>query len=102
MGVLSLRDSSLAQLDSLGDSLSPQAIRRCRFILEENERVLGLAAALPDNDRHAIAALCAESFRGAADLYEIVVPQMKAMIEAMLTAGAIGADKPAPVLAAAW
>ena len=92
MGVPALRDSNLEQLNSLGDRLSAQAARRCRFILEENERVLRLAAALPRGDRREIGALCAESFRGAAELYEIVIAPMKAMVEAMLAApGVIGA-----------
>lgn len=92
MGVPALRDASLEQLNSLGDRLSAQAVRRCRFILEENERVLRLAAALRRGDRREIGALCAGSFRGAAELYEIVIPPMKAMIEAMLAApGVIGA-----------
>ena len=92
MGVQALRNSSLEQLNSLGDRLPAQAVRRCRFILEENERVLRLAAALPHGDRREIGALCAESFRGAAELYEIAIPALKAMVEAMLAApGAIGA-----------
>lgn len=92
MGVQALRDSSLAQLESLRDRLPAQAERRCRFILEENERVLRLAVALALGDRREIGALCAESFRGAAELYEIVIPPMKTMVASMLAApGAIGA-----------
>jgi len=92
MGVPALRDSRLEQLRGLGDGLPAQAARRCQFILEENERVLDLVAALTSGDRGAIGKLCAESFRGATDLYEIVVPAMTAMIEAMLAApGTIGA-----------
>lgn len=92
MGVASLRDSSLELLESLGDRIPSQTMRRCRFILEEMERVLQLAIALPRGDSKEIGALCAASFHGASELYEIVTSPMKAMIEAMLAApGTIGA-----------
>ncbi len=92
MGVPALRYASLKQLDSVSDALSARAARRCRFILEENERVLRLENALARGDREQIVALCAESFRGATELYEIVTFPMKMMVDAMLAApGAIGA-----------
>jgi galactokinase len=54
--------------------------------------VLALAAALPGGKRDSIRALCAASFAGARDLYEIVVPEMEAMMDAMLSGpGVIGA-----------
>ncbi len=94
--VKALRDVNVAQFNAHAADLDPIVARRCRFIIEENERVLALAAALkvaerPDA-RERIAAICAASFRGARDLYEIVVPEMEAMLEVMLSApGAIGA-----------
>jgi len=92
MGVASLRDSSLEQLESYKGTLSDQVMRRCRFILEENARVLALAEALTAGNREAIKNLFAESFRGAAELYEITAPAMHAMIQAMNAApGVIGA-----------
>lgn len=91
-GVHTLRDVSLAQLEACAPDLPPVVVRRARFIIEENQRVLGLAAALPGGDRAAIGRLAAESFAGARDLYEISVPAMEAMIEAMLGGpGVIGA-----------
>jgi galactokinase len=66
--------------------------RRCDFIVAESARAERLALALTLNDRVAAARLCAESFAGARDLYEICSPAMVAMMEAMLAApGAIGA-----------
>jgi galactokinase len=94
--IKALRDVSVAQFNAHAADLDPVVARRCRFIVEENERVLALAAALKvaqrPEARERIGALCAASFRGARDLYEIVVPEMEAMLEAMLSGpGAVGA-----------
>jgi galactokinase len=92
MGVSSLRHSSLQQLEACRGTLPEQVYRRCRFILDENARVLALSEALSAGRRDTVATLCSQSFRGAAELYEIVAPSMKAMIAAMVGApGAIGA-----------
>ncbi len=85
-GVTALRDVTSAQLAEYASELDPTVERRCRFVLEENERVHGLARALAADDRGAIGALCAQSFAGARDLYEISVPAMEAMLEAILAA----------------
>ncbi|MBP8973118.1 MAG: galactokinase [Anaerolineae bacterium] len=91
-GVRALRDVSLVQLDAARTSLDETVYRRGRFIIQENQRVLDLSQALSAKDVPCIAALTAESFAGARDLYEIVVPQMEAMIAAMRCApGALGA-----------
>lgn len=91
-GVRTLRDVTLEQLDAARSLLDDTVYRRCRFIIQENQRVLDLAEALSTKDIPCIAALTAESFAGARDLYEIVVPQMEAMIAAMRCApGVLGA-----------
>jgi len=91
-GVRTLRDVSLEQLDAARASLDETVYRRGRFIIQENQRVLDLSEALSAKDVPCIAALTAESFAGARDLYEIVVPQMEAMIAAMRCApGVLGA-----------
>ena len=54
--------------------------------------MLALAAALPAGKRDAVRTLCAASFAGARDPYEIIVPEMEAMMDAMLSGpGVIGA-----------
>jgi len=91
-GVRTLRDVTLEQLDAARTLLDDTVYRRARFIIQENQRVLDLAGALSTKDVPCIAALTAESFAGARDLYEIVVPQMEAMIAAMRCApGVLGA-----------
>jgi len=90
--VTALRDLSLAQFMAHTSDLDPIVAMRCRFIVEENARVLALADALPAGDRARIRMLTAASFAGARDLYAIVVPEMEAMMAAMLSGpGIIGA-----------
>lgn len=91
-GVKSLRDISLQQFNAREHELPPEMAKRCRFIIEENDRVLKLASALQDFDRQAIRELTAASFLGACELYEIGAPAMHSMMQAMLAApGVIGA-----------
>jgi len=91
-GVTALRDVTLEQFLEHEAVLPPLVARRCRFVIEENERVLQLAERLPTNDQTAICILMTTSYEGARDLYEIVSSEMAAMMEAMLSApGVIGA-----------
>jgi galactokinase len=92
LGVEALREVSVEQFEDREEELPPEVARRCRFIIEENERVQTLARALPAGDRAAIREACAASFRGAMELYEIGAPAMELMMAAMIAApGVIGA-----------
>ena len=92
LGVEFLRDVILEEFATHESDLPEVVARRCRFIVEENQRVLDLAEALPAGDAVAIKSLTATSYAGACDLYEIGSPEMAAMMEAMLSApGVIGA-----------
>ena len=92
LGVSSLRDVSRRELEERAGELPSTTLKRCRFIVAENERVLEMAGALTAGDRASIARLCAESFVGARDLYEICTSHMLGMMDAMLGApGVIGA-----------
>ncbi len=90
--VRALRDVSLEQFEVHEADLPPIIARRCRFIIEENQRVLELADTLPIGDPDRLHKLLAESYAGARDLYEIGAPAMEAMMEVMLSGpGVIGA-----------
>jgi len=92
LGVSALRDVTPEMLAARRPELPERTARRCAFIVAESARAESLAGALRAGDRPAVARLCAESFAGARDLYEICSPAMEAMMEAMLTApGVIGA-----------
>ena len=90
--VRTLRDVTLAQLEAHETDLSPVVARRCRFVIEENQRVIDMAAALVAGDCRQINRLAAASFAGARDLYEISCPEMDKMMAAMSSGpGVIGA-----------
>jgi galactokinase len=90
--IRALRDASIDQLHRHAADLSEMVYRRCRFIIEENQRVLDMADALACGDRREIWALASQSYAGARDLYEIVSREMAWMMEAMSSGlGVIGA-----------
>lgn len=92
LGLKALRELTPPMFDSRERELPAGIAKRCRFIVEENDRVPKLAEALTAFDRDAIRQLTAASFRGAWELYEIGAPAMLAMMQAMLAApGVIGA-----------
>jgi galactokinase len=91
LGVKVLRD--VTTVDQLAHADIPEIVaKRARFIIEENQRVLTLAKALSTCDEREISNLTAASFAGARDLYEISIPAMETMMDAMLSGpGVIGA-----------
>jgi galactokinase len=90
--IKTLRDASLEQLDACADAMPEVVANRCRFIIQENQRVLDLAQALADADDDHIESLACASFIGARELYEISCPEMDQMFAAMIhSPGVIGA-----------
>ena len=87
-GVRALRDVSPAFLAAHEAELPPEVARRCRFIVEEDRRVLEFAEALPVGDVATLGALFDASYEGATRLFEMGAPAMTAMHDAM--AGAPG------------
>lgn len=89
--ITALRDVTPAIFAAHEHVLPALVARRCRFIIEEDQRVLDLAGALAMGDRPRLAELTAQSYAGARDLYEIGAPAMQAMVNAALEApGVIG------------
>jgi galactokinase len=90
-GITHLRDLTLEQFMKHQADLPLGVAKRCRFIIEENQRVLDLAVALSGDDRAAVRTLTEASYVGARDLYGIVSPDTEPMMEAIRTGpGVIG------------
>jgi galactokinase len=90
--IKTLRDASLEQLDAHAHDMPDVVVRRCRFVIQENQRVLDMAEALAEPDVEQIKKLASESFAGARDLYQISCNEMDRMFDAMITGpGVIGA-----------
>jgi len=93
--VQALRDVTLAQFDAHEKDLPNVVAKRCRFIIEENQRALDLAPALTAGDAARLNQLFAASYAGARDLYEIGAPAMEAMMQAMLSGPGVVAARQA-------
>ena len=78
-----LRDVTIDQFSASESEMPPDVAKRCRFIIEENQRVLELGPALGAGDRTALSDLFETSYIGARDLLEIGAPAMEAMMHAM-------------------
>jgi len=90
--ISALRDASLEQLTTHKEDMSPVVYKRCKFIIEENQRVLDLSLALATGDLERIGRLAQTSFAGARNLYEIVSAEMSDMFNAIMASpGALGA-----------
>lgn len=89
--VKALRDVSLERFEEHEAELPELVARRSRFIIEENARVGELAEALEQDNRGDIDSTMAASYVGCRDLFEISVPAMEAMFDAMHTGpGVVG------------
>lgn len=93
--VEALRDATLAQFAAHEAEMPAVVAKRCRFIIEENQRVLDLAAALTQGNAETLRQLFADSYIGARDLFEIGAPAMAAMMQAMQSAPGVVAARQA-------
>jgi galactokinase len=92
LGIGALRNITMAGFRARKNQLPPEVLKRCCFIVAENQRVLDLVPVLRSGDRVSIGRLFAQSFEGARDLFEICSPPMISMMNAMLEApGVLGA-----------
>jgi galactokinase len=87
LGITSLREATLDDLDAL----DPLLERRARHVLEENDRVDAMVAALHENDLEEAGRLLDASHASLRDLYEASVPAVEATVTALTRAGAAGA-----------
>jgi galactokinase len=93
--IQALRDVTLAQFNAHESALPSTVAKRCRFIIEENQRVLDLVEVLPTGDATCLAQLFQDSYIGARDLFEIGAPAMEMMMQAMQTAPGVVAARQA-------
>ena len=80
--VHSLRDVSLELLDSHRAELDPIVSRRCRYVIEENGRVVAACQALEQGDLKTLGHLMNQSHRGLSRDYEVSCPELDVLAEA--------------------
>ncbi len=87
LGVPSLREAGLHDLTRLDGML----LRRARHVVTENERVLATAERLREQDLPGVGPLMSASHVSLRDDYEVSAPELDAVVDAALAAGAEGA-----------
>jgi len=91
LGVASLRDVEVSDLDRARELLDDVTFRRVRHVVTENQRVLDTVAALASDGPRAIGGLLDASHASMRDDFEISVPELDLAVEAAQASGAIGA-----------
>ncbi|TGE04949.1 galactokinase [Hymenobacter fodinae] len=81
-GIGSLRDVTLAQLEAHADELGLIVYKRCRYVVEENQRVEAAAQALNEGDLLAVGQLMYASHAGLRDEYEVSCRELDVLVEA--------------------
>jgi galactokinase len=80
--VLSLRDVTFDQLESHKDKMDAVVYRRCRYVLEENQRVSDACTMLLENDLAGFGQKMYQSHYGLRDDYEVSCRELDILVEA--------------------
>jgi galactokinase len=90
--VHSLRDVSLELLEAHRAEFDPIVYRRCRYVIEENLRVIAACAALEREDLPAFGRLMNQSQQGLSKAYQVSCHELDVLAEAAATLpGVLGA-----------
>ena len=79
--VESLRDVSLAQLDSCKTDMDPIIYQRCRYVIEENARVLSVCEALEAGNLEEVGTYLYASHNGLQHEYEVSCPELDFLVD---------------------
>jgi len=79
--LVSLRNLSLSDLERFRELLPATIYKRCQHVVTENQRVVGAAAALEQNQLQQLGELMAESHRSLRDQYEVSCPELDLLVE---------------------
>lgn len=79
--VHSLRQVNFEMLKEFEEKIAPIALKRCRYVLEENERVTATEKALKNNDLKAAGALMYASHRGLQHDYEVSCKELDFLVD---------------------
>lgn len=90
LSVKSMRELTMAQLDSARATLSETEYIRARHAITEMKRVLDCVDALGSGDFVRVGQLINESHRSLRDDYTVSCPELDTAVEASLAAGAMG------------
>jgi len=87
--IKSLRNVSIEYLELYKDLLSEVVYKRCRFVLDENQRVLDACDDLLNDDIESFGKRMNESHDGLKNLYEVSCPQLDLLVDSVETLDAV-------------
>ncbi len=76
-----LRDVSIEMLDSIVANISQTIYKRCRYVIEENDRVIESCKSLSKNDIFTFGKLMYESHNGLTSLYEVSCEELDFLVD---------------------
>jgi galactokinase len=79
--IKALRDATIAQLDEVKEELTITVAKRCRYVIEENERVGRLTAALSESRFERVGEILKEAQKAMRYAYEITCPEIDLMAD---------------------
>jgi galactokinase len=79
--IRSLRDASPDQLRAVSPEMPKLIANRCRYVIEENSRVLKAVDALRHSDIQSLGKLLWETHQGLRDLYEVSCPELDFLVD---------------------
>jgi galactokinase len=80
--IKSLRDVSMSMLEQHQESMDPVIYKRCKYILEENKRVLASCNDLQNGDLKSVGQHLYASHAGLRDEFEVSCPELDVLVEA--------------------
>jgi galactokinase len=86
-GVTTLRDVTMAMLKECVAPVNPLVYRRCKYVVEESERVIGACRDLESGDLKAFGAKLYDTHEGLSHLYEVSCPELDFLVERARTFG---------------
>ncbi len=90
MGVASLRELSVADLDKAQGLMDDLTFRRVRHVVTENARVLETLDALADGQLEKLGELLLSSHASMRDDFEISIPELDLAVQTAMETGAVG------------
>lgn len=79
--VTSLSDATLGQLETIKDTISEIIYKRCKYVIEENERVFAFSDALKKGDIIAAGNILKQAQKGMQNEYEVTCPEIDFMAD---------------------
>ena len=79
--ITALRDASLDDLEAIRSKLDPKVFDRCKYVIEENDRVLRACKELSANDIGQVGQLMNASHHGLSQLYEVSCAELDLLAE---------------------